>query len=140
MKNCFYLFIFSLLLLFTACDKDQSLTNQFDGEWEIQQIIYTANRQDSVVAAPIGVFYFEKCKLGNGNCSGYYELEGYDRVSIGYNAQASPEEVHISTLSEAEIIFRGTYQINNFSSSRLSLSGSAEAGKEYDVVIDLKKK
>ncbi|WP_017731228.1 hypothetical protein [Nafulsella turpanensis] len=140
MKKHSYPFIFCFLLFFTACDKDQSLTNQFDGEWEIQQIVFTSNGQDSIASAPIGVFYFEKRKLGNGNCSGYYELEGYDRGSIGYNAQASPKEVHISTLSEAEIIFRGTYQINNFSSSRITFSGTAEAGKEYDVVIDLKKK
>lgn len=147
MKKFFYYCILSTLVLFQSCDKDQKLTDKMDGEWEVQQIIFTANGQDSVATAPIGTFYFETCELGNGNCNGFYELNGYERVNIGYHVNSKPEELYINIVSEAKVRFTGSYSIHTFSSDRLIISGNGsvhqtagEAGKGYEVEIDLKKK
>lgn len=147
MKKIFYSCILSTLVLLQGCDKDQKLTDKMDGEWEVQQIIFTANGQDSVATAPIGTFYFETCELGKGNCNGFYELDGYERVVIGYNVDSNPEELHINVLSETKVRFTGSYTIHTFSSDRLTISGSGstylkegQAGRHYEVKIDLKKK
>lgn len=147
MKNLFYYCLLGTFALFQSCNKDQDLTNKMDGEWEIQQITFTANGQDSVATAPLGTFYFEKCPLGNGNCSGYYELEGFDRVNIGYHVDANPKTLHINVPTEAKVRFIGGYSIHTFSRDRLLISGNGsvhqtagEAGKDYEVEIDLKKR
>ena len=143
-KKLFYLFPF-VLMLFLGCNKDQKMTNRADGEWEIEQITYTRNGQDSVVMAPIGIFYFEKCELGTGNCSGYYDLEGQDRVTIGYNVDADLNEFNINVISETAVDFGGNYDIDRFDKENLSLSGTASIRRAnganvYDVTLDLKKK
>lgn len=146
MKNIFLQLLPLALLCLSSCNKDQRMTNQVDGVWEIEQITFTRNGQDSVVMAPIGVFNFEKCKLGNGNCPGYYDLENQDRVEIGYNVDADLNEFHMNVISDAVVNLGGTYAFDDFSKENLNLTGKASIKKDggganyYDVNIDLKKK
>ena len=145
-KNSYFLFCVSAVVsLFQACNEDQQMTSRADGEWTIEQITFTRNGQDSVVMAPIGVFHFEECKLGTGNCPGYYDLENQDRVTIGYNVDANLNEFNMAVLSDAVVYFGGKYQIDQFDKENLRLSGEARIKQEeglefYDVTIDLKKK
>ncbi len=153
MKKHFYFFIFLLLLFLSACNKDQVLVNKLAGEWEIQQITFTADGKDSVATAPVGVFYFGDCKYGRERCRGYYELEGQARVEIGYstdvrgyNTDGYPQ-LNMTWFSKAKVLFSGRYAMENFSRKSMSLSGSAiirpdsvEVGKSYNVQIELKKK
>jgi hypothetical protein len=132
-------------MLLQACSKDQMMVNRIDGEWEIEQITFTKEGKDSVAMAPIGVFYFEKCKQAYGDCPGYYELEGNERVDIGFVMDMRNNQLNINLSSNPEIKFGGKYEIGSLSRKRLSITGDfsiedEEVRTSYDIKMDLKKK
>jgi hypothetical protein len=149
MQKTFYYCLFMVFLFLMACEKDQTLTNRFDGEWEIEEIIFSRDGKDSVVTEPVGVFYFEKCKLGMGDCpGGYYELHNQDRVNIGYNAVQNPDRLGInikSVLPEGALGFGNPLAIESFNRKKTFLSGRASTYAEkthtfYDIRMILRKK
>lgn len=142
----YFLFLLAGFLLIAACSKDQAMVNKVEGEWDIEQIIFTKNGKDSVVTAPVGVFAFEKCKQVKGACPGFYETENFDRVEISYIMDELSGQMHINNLSSgAEIMFSGKYEIESFTRKRLSIKGQSDVSRgdeytSYEIKTDLKKK
>lgn len=143
-KTCFYLLITGFML-FQACSKDQAMVNKIDGEWEVEQITFTKDGQDSVAVAPVGTFYFEKCKQAYGDCPGYYELDGYERVDMGFVMDTRNNQLNINLSSNPEINFGGAYEIDSFSDKNLEISGGTSIRTDeeytyYDIKMHFKKK
>lgn len=141
MKKNIYYTLLIVLSVFQACSKEQTMVNKMDGEWEIEQISFIKNGEDSIVTAPIGVFYFEKCELGTGTCPGYYEVLNHDRVVIGYSMNARTDKLNISLLSEADLEFVGPYDLETFSKKKISVTGKLFLDEGmHDIKMDLSKK
>jgi hypothetical protein len=79
------------------------------------------------------------------NCPGYYDLNGCERVNIGYVIDVLTNEMNINLSSNPEIEFGGKYEIESFSRKRLSITGGfsiedEEVRTSYDINMELKKK
>ncbi|NJO01025.1 MAG: hypothetical protein HC880_04415 [Bacteroidia bacterium] len=136
-----------------GCDPSQReaqhLTERIAGEWQIDQIIFTdlLTQEDSVVQAPIGKFFFQKCKIKDypSGCPGYYEVNGQERVHIGVGTYYNQLFFNILTTGAqpvGKLNFVSRYDILTLTDRDLVIARLVYINggtKSYDLTLQLKR-
>ena len=129
MKKQFWLF--SLVLILVACNKEQRLVDRLDGTWTVESVTYKVNGQD--VGSPIGqgitqYFIFEACSLAEDNvnsCDGlvhfkrgetlvgedvfrYYFLDKASKIVLDYS-DPNTRDITADILSSSKSRFEFDY-------------------------------
>ena len=102
-----FAFLISGLLLVSACNKDQKLIADIEGEYKIESVINYRDGAATPVIFSGGRIFFQDCKMKDGvggNCDGWFEFEGKTRVTFQYytEKQGGKKIVHIKNLSSLD--------------------------------------
>lgn len=97
-------FLLACLFASSACNKDQKLIGDIEGEYNIETVINYKNGEGTPAAFSSGRIFFQDCKMKDGvggNCDGWYEFAGKPRVDFQYytEKQGGKKIVHIRNLS-----------------------------------------
>ena len=136
-------------LLIMSCNKDQILVNKIEGTYKIEKVIYIINTRDSVVNMQNSSMNFDQCNLkkqsGSQVCSGFYQIEGQDRINFNYKPEnfGGREEMVININdSRLKAAFGGSYQVESRTDESLTLvrNQNFESGNKInDLRIFLKR-
>jgi hypothetical protein len=83
-------FLISGLFMLSACNKDQKLIADIEGEYKIESVINYRNGEGTPVIFSGGRIFFQDCTMKDGvggNCEGWYEFEGSTKVAFQYNTR-----------------------------------------------------
>ena len=120
----FIIAITSVILMIACKDENQAIVDNISGAWKIEEIIYAQIGQatpDSVVKYPKSIFQFDNCELTGSNrqSTGYYNINGNEKINIHYGISASYNETFISVMDSK------TPKINLQDSYKVTVKGNS---------------
>jgi hypothetical protein len=83
-------FLISGLFMLSACNKDQKLIADIEGEYKIESLMNYRNGEGTPAIFTGGRIFFSDCTMKDGiggNCEGWYEFEGGTKVTFQYNTR-----------------------------------------------------
>ncbi len=140
------LFILSLTLLFCSCKGDTiKLLEDMSGNWKVDEIVYSKVGQtapDSVVKYPNSIFQLNECDDYKAKiCSGFYNLQGNEKVNIQYNASSSFNEasIFVYETTRPKIDLNGSYRVF-LDGNSMTLKGPQTSSTYLGKTIELRLK
>jgi hypothetical protein len=131
-----FLPILAIALSMISCkDSTIKLLEDMSGTWKVDEIVYSKTGQtipDSVVKYPNSIFQLNECDDYQAKiCSGFYNLQGKEKVNIFYNASSSFNEgsIFVKETTRPEIDLNGSYKLF-LNGNSMSLKGP-QIGSNY---------
>jgi hypothetical protein len=126
-------FLITGLFLFSACNKDQKLIADIEGEYKIESVINYKNGEGTPVIFSGGRIFFQDCKMKDGvggNCDGWFEFDGKPRVNFQYHTQKQEGKkviniTNLSSLDEPKVM--GFFEFRSDGNSMI-LDGIEQSG------------
>jgi hypothetical protein len=126
-------FLITGLFMLSACNKDQQLIADIEGEYKIESVINYRNGEGTPVIFTSGRIFFQDCKMKDGvggNCEGWFEFEGKPKVTFQYHTKRWDGEkaVFIYNLNSLEEpIIMGDFEFTRDGDSMI-LNGIEQSG------------